>query len=143
MEGRFRIAIIKTMFHQSEIEVMLRAAEKQASEINLDVVEVCPVPGSMEVPIVTDCILERKEIDGAVVLGIIEKGETAHGRVMADAVISSLITIQLQRRKPVGIGILGPEIMPSQIPPRLEGYATAAVRAVCTVMEYIAKNPTT
>jgi len=142
MERRYKIAIVKTIFHQAELEIMLKAAKQQSSEINLDVVEVCSVPGSMEVPIITDCILQRRDIDGAVVLGIIEKGETAHGRVMADAVISNLIAIQLRWRKPIGIGILGPEIVPSQIPPRLEGYATAAVRAVRMVMEYMANNST-
>jgi 6,7-dimethyl-8-ribityllumazine synthase len=137
MEARFNIAIVQTIFHKAEIDIMLRAARQQASEIALDVVKVCSVPGSMELPLVMDRVLAQPDIDGAVALGIIEKGETAHGRVMADAVISNLIAVQLQRSKPVGVGILGPEIMPSQIPSRLEGYATAAVRAVKTVLELL------
>jgi 6,7-dimethyl-8-ribityllumazine synthase len=135
MGRRFKIAIVQAVFHKSELEVMLKAAKQQAQEIELDVVDTRSVPGSMELPIVVDHLLNKAEVDGVVALGIIEKGETAHGRVMADAVVSRLIDIQLRLKKPIGIGILGPEIMPSQIPPRLEGYAKAAVRAVKNVLD--------
>jgi len=139
MGRQYRIVVVQAVFHKSELEVMLKAAMQQAAEIDLDIVQVRSVPGSMELPIVVAHALSQPEIDGAVVLGIIEKGETAHGRVMADAVVSNLIGIELSQKKPIGVGILGPEIMPSQIPPRLEGYAKAAVRAVKNVLEQI--NP--
>jgi 6,7-dimethyl-8-ribityllumazine synthase len=139
MGRRFKIAIVQAVFHKSELEVMLKAAKQQAQEIELDVVDTRSVPGSMELPIIVDHLLNKAEVDGVVALGIIEKGETAHGRVMADAVVSRLIDIQLRAKKPIGVGILGPEIMPSQIPPRLEGYAKAAVRAVKNVLDQL--NP--
>ena len=88
------------------------------------------MPGSMEKPLATKRLLERSVVDAVVVLGIIERGETAHGRVMGQAVIQSLIDLQLATNKPVGVGILGPEILPEQIPPRLAPYAEAAVKAV-------------
>ena len=84
----------------------------------------------MEKPLAVKRLLTRDNIDGAVVLGIIERGETAHGRVMGQAVIQALIGLQLETGKPVGIGILGPDILPDQIPPRLVPYAQDAVRAV-------------
>jgi 6,7-dimethyl-8-ribityllumazine synthase len=139
MGRRFKIVIVQAVFHKSELEIMLKAAKQQAQEIELDVVDVRSVPGSMELPIVVDHVLNKAEVDGVVALGIIEKGETAHGRVMADAVVSRLVDLQLRLKKPIGIGILGPEIMPSQIPPRLEGYAKAAVRAVKNVLDQL--NP--
>jgi 6,7-dimethyl-8-ribityllumazine synthase len=49
---------------------------------------------------------------------------------MGQAVIQALIGLQLETGKPVGIGILGPEILPDQIPLRLAPYARDAVRAV-------------
>jgi 6,7-dimethyl-8-ribityllumazine synthase len=88
----------------------------------------------MEKPLAAKRLLARDDIDAVVVLGIIERGETAHGRVMGQAVIQTLINLQLETNKPVGIGILGPEILPEQIPPRLGPYAQAAVRAVHTML---------
>ena len=37
--------------------------------------------------------------------------------------------------KPVGVGILGPGINPSQIPPRIRPYAAAAVNACADLIE--------
>ena len=36
----------------------------------------------------------------------------AHGKTMADAVLPALIELQLEFLKPIGVGILGPEITP-------------------------------
>ena len=75
-----------------------------------------------------------KEIDAAVVLGIIERGETAHGLVMAQSVSNKILDIQLDHMKPVGMGILGPEIFPSQISARVEPYARAAAEAAIRML---------
>jgi 6,7-dimethyl-8-ribityllumazine synthase len=74
------------------------------------------VQGSLEKPLALKRLLLRKDIDGTAALGIIERGETKHGLVMGQAVLSSLLALQLELMKPIGIGILGPEILPSQIP---------------------------
>ena len=79
--------------------------------------------------------LMRDDIDGAVVLGIIERGETAHGAVMGKSVSDAIIKLQLKYMKPVGMGILGPEIFPSQIPQRVVPYAEAAAKAAITMID--------
>lgn len=124
-----KLLIVQATFHQKEMETMLQAAKKTAAECDLEIGKVVSVPGSMEIPFALHKNLLKEEFSAAVVLGIIEKGETKHGLTMAQAVISSIIDIQIQAGKPVGVGILGPEINPSQIPPRLDGYASAAVKA--------------
>ncbi|MDE0976894.1 MAG: 6,7-dimethyl-8-ribityllumazine synthase [Arenicellales bacterium] len=130
MPNRPTIALVIGSFHKNSCEAMVSAALAAAAEAGLDVREQVWVPGSMEKPLAVKRLLTRNNIDGAVVLGIIERGETAHGRVMGQAVIQALIGLQLETGKPVGIGILGPEILPDQIPPRLVPYAQDAVRAV-------------
>jgi 6,7-dimethyl-8-ribityllumazine synthase len=92
------------------------------------------VPGSYEVPLALKALLADGGIDAAVVLGIIERGETAHGLVMANAVMPKLLDLQLEHMKPVGIGILGPEIFPSQIEPRIRPYARAAAEAAIRML---------
>ena len=95
------------------------------------------VPGSMEKPLALKSLLSKDNIDGAVVVGIIEKGETKHGFVMASSVIDAIMNIQLEYMKPVGVGILGPEITPEQIPPRVRPYAKAAVVAMQTMFSVL------
>ena len=107
---------------------MLSQAHETAMHEGLQLDEPIWVPGSMEKPLALKKELKRAANVGAVTLGIIERGETGHGLVMAQAVIKSIIDLQLETMKPVGIGILGPEITPEQIQPRLEPYARAGVK---------------
>ena len=113
---------------------MLSQAYETAMHKGLQLDEPIWVPGSMEKPLALKKELKRAAIVGAVTLGIIERGETGHGLVMAQAVIKSIIDLQLEMMKPVGIGILGPEITPEQIQPRLEPYARDAVLAVSSML---------
>ncbi len=53
---------------------------------------------------------------------------------MGQTVTDAIIRLQLEFMKPIGLGILGPEILPEQIPPRLDGYAKAAVSAVAKML---------
>ncbi|HYH18497.1 MAG TPA: 6,7-dimethyl-8-ribityllumazine synthase [Azospirillum sp.] len=130
------IGIVLGKFHTAEVTEMLDEARKVARTRGLSIApngEVW-VPGSMEKPLAVKRLLMRADVDAVVALGIIERGETEHGSVMGHAVIRSLIDLQLEFLKPVGVGILGPGINPSQIPPRIRPYAAAAVDAVADML---------
>jgi 6,7-dimethyl-8-ribityllumazine synthase len=88
----------------------------------------------MEAPLAAKRLLQRDSVDGLVVLGIIERGETDHGVVMGGAVTKALIDLQLGFMKPIGMGILGPGIFPRQIASRVGPYARAAKLAVCRML---------
>lgn len=124
------IVLIMGSFHKKEITLMRNKAVEVAKELNLNVVSEIWVPGSLEKPLALKREFRKENVDGAVLLGIIEKGETKHGRVMGGAVTNSVLDVQLEFMKPVGMGILGPGIEAEQIAPRLVPYAEAAVRAV-------------
>lgn len=128
------IAIVLGSFHKEFAEEMLDEARKTALAHKLSIVEEVWVPGSMEKPLALKRLLMRDDIDGVATLGIIERGETKHGMVMGQTVIASIIDLQLEYMKPVGVGILGPEILPSQIPPRVRPYAKKAVAALDDMM---------
>ncbi len=128
------IAIVLGSFHKDEVTRMLTEARTTAHSQDMHIVEEVWVPGSLETPLALKRLLLRSDIDGAVALGIIERGETKHGLVMGQTVISAIIDLQLETMKPVGIGILGPEIEKHQIEPRLLPYAKAAVEAVTKML---------
>lgn len=129
MTSKNRIALVLGSFHKTEITQMLEAARGEANRLDLEIVEEVWVPGSIEKPLALKRLLMRDDIDAAVVLGIIEKGETKHGFVMGQVVYDAIIKLQLEFMKPIGLGILGPSITPDQIQPRLDSYAVAAVSA--------------
>ena len=129
-----KIAIVCGSFHKDEIERMLEYAKDQASKDSLNITDVVWVPGAMEVPLAIDRLLEDEEINGVACLGIIEKGKTQHGLAMGQAVIKSIIELQLVHEKPVGLGIIGPGAEPEHIEPRLEPHARSAVSAISSML---------
>tara|TARA_B100000459_G_C8513561_1_gene172880 strand:- start:135 stop:536 length:402 start_codon:yes stop_codon:yes gene_type:complete len=133
MKGK--IAIVCGSFHQSEVQRMLEWATDEATKCDLAVEEVVWVPGAMEVPLALDRLLSREDIGGAACLGIIEKGQTQHGLVMGQAVIKSIIELQVVHEKPIGLGIIGPGAEPEHIEPRLEPHSRSAIGALCAMIE--------
>tara|TARA_B100001250_G_scaffold162677_1_gene139830 strand:+ start:132 stop:527 length:396 start_codon:yes stop_codon:yes gene_type:complete len=129
-----KIAIVCGSFHKDEIERMLEYAKDQASKESLTITDVVWVPGAMEVPLAIDRLLANDEINGVACLGIIEKGKTQHGLAMGQAVIKSIIELQLVHEKPVGLGIIGPGAEPEHIEPRLEPHARSAVSAISSML---------
>jgi 6,7-dimethyl-8-ribityllumazine synthase len=89
----------------------------------------------MEAPLALDRLLQYEGIQGAVVLGIIERGETDHGLVMGQSITRAIIELQIKHNKPIGLGIIGPGAEPEHIGPRLEPHARAAVGAVAAMVE--------
>jgi len=132
-----KIAIVLGSFHKDHMPIMLKAAQAEAKAQGLHIQEEVWVPGSMEKPLIIKKLMQRDDIDGIAVLGIIEKGETKHGFVMASTVIQAIINIQLEFMKPMGIGIIGPEVTPSQIPARVEPYGKKAVAALAEMFKVL------
>ena len=128
------IAIVAGSYHKESVELMVEKAREIATDTNLIVEEVSWVPGSMEVPLQIKRLFLRDSIDGAVVLGIIENGETKHGLVMGQAVTNALIDLQIASMKPIGFGIIGPGAKSEQIEKRLLPYAEKAVLAVSEML---------
>ncbi len=69
------IAVVIGSFHKKECTQMLDAAREQAQIDGLEIVEEVWVPGSIEKPLALKRLLLREDIDGAVALGIIERGK--------------------------------------------------------------------
>ncbi len=129
------IGIVYGTFHAKEVEHMLEVARKEASELGMHIQSEIPVPGSVEKPLATKRLLASSEIDGVVLLGIIERGETKHGLTMGQSLMHFAMQLSLEYMKPVTLGVLGPEILPEQIPARLEAYARKAVKAQSVMLQ--------
>ena len=125
-----RIVAVCGSFHKEEVEKMLDFARDETSLMNAELTDVVWVPGSMEAPLALERLLVREDVDGAIALGIIERGQTQHGLVMGQSVTRAIINLQIKHNKPIGLGIIGPGAEPEHIKPRLEPHARAAVGAV-------------
>ena len=67
------------------------------------------VPGTYEgTPLILENMLMDDSLDAACVLGYIEKGSTLHGEEMGNTCSLIFKQLELEYRKPVGMGIIGP-----------------------------------
>lgn len=126
---KVRLAIIAADFNESIVHPMVEGAKKTAAGLGCSTDVVISVPGAMEIPLVLDGVLQRSDVDAAVVLGYIERGETLHGEVMGHVVFEAVINLQLMYGKPVGMGIIGPGATLDQAKKRNVSYGEAAVEA--------------
>lgn len=124
-----RLAIVVAEYNRAIIDVMVAAAEAEAKAANATIQKLVRVPGAYEIPLVLARALGRDDVDAAVVLGYIERGETLHGEVMGHVVHAAIIDLSLHHQKAVGIGIIGPGATLAQAEVRRDGYARAAIRA--------------
>ncbi len=122
-------------FHKEKVEKMLQEARRVARENNLKIISEVWVPGSVEVPLAAKMLLQKDDVQGIALLGIIEKGSTKHGFVMGEALMKIVMELQIEFMKPVTMGILGPDIEDDQIEPRLLPYAKKAIVALAQMFE--------
>ena len=128
------VAIVAGSYHKDKIQKMVEIVKTISVENKLLIEEICWVPGSMEIPLQVKRLLLRESIQGVIVLGIIEKGETDHGLVMGQAVTKSIIDLQLLSMKPIGFGIIGPGAEEEQIDKRVEVHAKQAALAIAEML---------
>ncbi len=129
-----KIALVCARFHRENVETMLELAHSRAEDFGIEVAEVIWVPGSLEIPLALKGLICRDDIDGAACLGIIEKGETQHGLVLGQAIVKTILELQLEYDKPIGLGIIGPGAEPEHVESRLAPHARGAIDAIAAVL---------
>lgn len=127
------IAIVTAEFNDEITSRMLEVALEKAKSLKLQVKYSCKVPGSYDMPLVVDTLLQKKEIDGVVTLGSIIKGQTKHDEVIANATAKSLTELSIKHQKPVSLGISGPGMQERHAYARIRPVAERAVEAVVKI----------
>ncbi len=118
---------------------MLEVALEKAKKLKLHVRYSCKIPGSFDMPLVVDKLLQKKEIDAVVTLGAIIEGQTKHDEVIANAVAKLLPELSIKHQKPVSLGISGPGMQERHAYARIRPVAERAVEAVVRIREELEK----
>ena len=132
-----KLGMVVSQFNYEITGEMSKRAQERAKEAGVRIVKIVEVPGTFEIPLAAKELLEDKEIEGVVTLGTVIKGGTDHDTVVANAVASKLLDLSLQYKKPVSLGISGPNITWQQSEKRIEEYA---IRAVDSVVKMLRKG---
>ncbi|MDH3277549.1 MAG: 6,7-dimethyl-8-ribityllumazine synthase [Nitrosopumilus sp.] len=128
-----KIAVVVSEFNQEITSRMLLVVQEKAKLLNLKITYICKVPGSYDMPIIVDALLQKKNVDGVVTLGAIIKGQTKHDEVIAHSAANGLTQLSLKYKKPVSLGITGPGMQERQAFARIRPVAERAVEAIVKI----------
>ena len=91
---------ITSMLKNSCHNYLINVGLKKSNIFHVD------VPGSMELVLASDLLINKKKIDGVIALGCIIKGETNHDRYISQSVCNGLVDVSLKHSLPVIFGVL-------------------------------------
>ena len=126
---QIRLAIVVAEFNQEITNKMLNTARNHAKNLNIHVEKIIQVPGTFDMPLIVEKLLQIKQIDAVVTLGAVIKGETGHDIVIANNTARLLSDISLKYQKPVTLGITGPNMTVRQAKNRVIVVPRLAVEA--------------
>jgi 6,7-dimethyl-8-ribityllumazine synthase len=126
---KIRLAIVVAEFNQEITNKMLNTARNHAKNLNIHVEKVIQVPGTFDMPLIVEKLLQIELIDAVVTLGAVIKGETGHDVVIANNTARLLSDISLKYQKPVTLGITGPDMTVRQAKNRVIVVPKLAVEA--------------
>ncbi len=129
-----RIAIVGSRFNDEITDAMVETAEARVAATDHELAGTVRVPGAFDVPLPTQRLLERDDVDGVAVIGAVVTGETDHDQILMTSTARTLQDLALSYDKPVALGITGPGMTYSQAKARVH-YAARAVEAVIEVHE--------
>ena len=100
-----RIAIVCAKWHREISDALLAGAQRAANQAGVPQVQVEWVPGSFELPLAAQSLLDSG-FDAVVVLGLVLRGETPHFDYVCDGVTRGVMDLMLKSGKPIGFGVL-------------------------------------
>lgn len=105
-----RVLIVEARYYDGIADELLRGAREAVAKAQADA-EVLTVPGALEIPLAIAIAIEAvagstRPFDAAVALGCVIRGETGHYDIVAGESARALMDLSVQRRLPLGNGIL-------------------------------------
>lgn len=108
-----RILIIEARYYEDISDALLDGAKRELKRLGISY-DVITVPGALEIPLALSCAASDGVIpsngadgyDGAVVLGCVIRGETAHFDIVANNANHFLMETAMRNKIPIGNAIL-------------------------------------
>ena len=127
------IAIVVAEFNDKVTSRMHQIAIETANNLKLNIKYTCKVPGIFDMPLIIDKLLEKKNVDGVVTIGSVNKGQTKHDENNYHSTARNIAKLSLKHQKPVSLGISGPGMQVRQAYARIRPVSENAVNAVYKV----------
>ncbi|MDZ4289793.1 MAG: 6,7-dimethyl-8-ribityllumazine synthase [Prosthecobacter sp.] len=102
IQDRISIAIVASLFNDAYVQGLLDAGRDELSELAPNAtITVFRVPGAFEIPVCAELALKSTRPDAVVAFGVIIRGETEHGDLIAASVTDALQSMAVRYCTPV------------------------------------------
>ena len=97
-----RFAVVASIYNSEFVDGLVAAAREELAAIAPgSAVEVHRVPGSFEIPLGVQFVVELRNVDAVFAFGLLWQGETSHADLIATSVTKALLEISLRMKLPV------------------------------------------
>ena len=102
------VGIVVSRWNSMITEAMLEGAISTlvANGVKKDSITIVRCPGSYEIPLSAQWLLETKRYEGVIALGVVIRGGTPHFDYVCDAVNQGVLELNLRFSTPVAFGVL-------------------------------------
>jgi len=98
----FSFALVASQYNLTYVQGMVEQAHRELGELEPGAkIKIIWASGAFEIPLLAKAAITHKKYDAVLALGVILQGETAHARLVAEAVTSALMQIALEFTVPV------------------------------------------
>ena len=102
------IGIVVSQWNNNVTDNLLKGAKDTLLDLNLVETNIIinNVPGTFELPLAAQYLLENTNVQGVIALGSVIQGETKHFDFVCEGATNGLMNVSLKYNKPVIMGIL-------------------------------------
>jgi len=129
-EEKLKLGLVVSEYNKEITFAMEKTVLQKAEELKAEIVKKIYVPGFFDSPLAVKKLLEKKEIQGVVVLAAVIKGDTSHDELVAFTAAEKISELSLKYNKPVTLGVCGPRATKEDAVKRIIPYSERAVEGV-------------
>ncbi|MEX0994082.1 MAG: 6,7-dimethyl-8-ribityllumazine synthase [Balneolaceae bacterium] len=139
-----RVGIVAARWNSMVTDPMLKGALEVLRGKGLadDQITVVRCPGSYEIPLACQNLLDHLNLDGVVAIGAIIRGETPHFNYVCDAVNRGISELNLSYGRPVAFGVLTTDTMNQAMERAGNEYGNKGAEAALAMCEMITLKKT-
>lgn len=101
-QKRSSITIVASQYNEEFSDALVENTEQELKELNPNMtVNTIRVPGAFEIPVLVEAVMQNQKPVCVIALGLIIRGQTAHGDLVAESVTQSLQQIAVYHLTPV------------------------------------------
>ncbi len=99
---KVRICIVASNYNEKFTDSLVEnCIEELGDIIPMSRIDLIRVPGAFEIPVAVAAVIDREEINCIIALGLIIRGDTGHGDLVAASVTESLQSLAVKRIIPI------------------------------------------